>query len=60
MEFLSQHGVPFTARNVVEDSTARDELTQRTGRLSIPVIVVDEEIVVGFDRKRLETLLELA
>ncbi len=57
MEFLSQKGVPFTAKNVAEDSAAREELTQRTGRLRVPVIVVNGEIVVGFDRGRLMSLL---
>lgn len=60
MEFLSQHGVSFTAKNIAEDDTAREELTQRTGRLSIPVIIVNGDIVVGFDRGRLVRLLELA
>ena len=60
MEFLSQQGVRFTAKNIAEDDTARDELTQRTGRLRIPVIIVNEDVVVGFDRGRLAHLLGLA
>ncbi len=60
MEFLSQQGVSFTAKNIAEDDTARKELTHRTGRLSIPVIIVNGDIVVGFDRGRLVRLLELA
>lgn len=60
MEFLSQQGVSFTAKNIAEDDTAREELTQRTGRLRIPVIVVNGDIVVGFDRRRIVSLLGLA
>jgi glutaredoxin 3 len=60
MEFLSQQGVRFTAKNIAEDSQAREELTQRTGRLSIPVILVNGDIVVGYDRGRLMSLLGLA
>jgi glutaredoxin len=59
MEFLSQQGVRFTAKNIVEDSKAKEELTQRTGRMSAPVIVVNGEVVVGFDRGRLARLLGL-
>ena len=36
---------------------ARDDLVRRTGQMSIPVIVVDGEVVVGFDRAKLEALL---
>jgi len=56
-EFLSSHGVEFTARNVAEDTEARMELIGRTGRLAVPVITIDDEIVVGFDRGRLQRLL---
>jgi Glutaredoxin len=42
--------VPFVAKNVAEDLTAREELVTRTGRMAVPVITVDGEVVVGFDR----------
>jgi len=57
-EFLSQKGVSFTERDVVKDPKAIEELA-RLGYLTTPVIVVDGEVVVGFDRKRLEQLLGL-
>lgn len=60
MEFLSQKGVRFTAKNIAEDSKAKEELTQQTGRMSVPVIVVNGEVVVGFDRERLVSLLGLS
>jgi glutaredoxin 3 len=49
--------VPFTARNVAEDAAARAKLVARTGRMAVPVITVDDEVVVGFDRGRLKRLL---
>jgi glutaredoxin len=42
---------------VLESTEARDELVRLTGRMSIPVIVVDGQVVVGFDKERLQTLL---
>jgi hypothetical protein len=36
---------------------ARQELIARTGRMAVPVITVDDEVVVGFDRGRLRRLL---
>jgi glutaredoxin 3 len=47
----------FTARNVAEDTAARDELVVKTGRMAVPVITVDDEVIVGFDRGRLNRLL---
>jgi hypothetical protein len=34
-------------------------LLARTGRMSVPVITVDDEVVVGFDRGKLQRLLGL-
>ena len=45
--------------NVVESLEAREELVRLTGRMSIPVIVVDGQVVVGFDKARLQALLAI-
>jgi hypothetical protein len=49
--------VPFTAKNVAEDAVARRELIGKTGRLAVPVIVVGDHVIAGFDRGRLRRLL---
>ena len=55
-EFLSQKGVVFVERDVAEDETALIELEQ-LGVFTTPVTVIDDEVVIGFDRERLRTLL---
>ena len=58
-EFLRAKGVEYTTKNVAEDKEAFAEL-ERMGTMATPVIIIGgEEMVVGFDRKRLERLLEL-
>jgi hypothetical protein len=47
----------FTAKNVAEDEAARAELVARTGRLAVPVVVVGDEVIAGFDRGKLKRLL---
>jgi len=49
--------VPFTAKNIGEDTAARDELIAKTGRMAVPVIMVGDEVIIGFDRGRLKRLL---
>ena len=41
----------------MENAEAREELIRLTGQVAIPVILVDDEIVRGFDKARLKTLL---
>jgi glutaredoxin 3 len=45
--------------DVAEDAEGRDELLRRTGQLAVPVTVLGDDVVVGFDRARLSRLLGL-
>jgi len=49
--------VQFDAKDVGKDTAAREELIAKTGRMAVPVIVVDDEVIPGFDRGRLKRLL---
>lgn len=57
-EFLSKNQIAYEDRDVSQDETALDEL-QKLGFMTTPVTVVDEEVVVGFDRKKLSALLKI-
>jgi glutaredoxin len=58
-EFLSREGHVFDARNVEEDDAAYDEL-MALGARSVPVTVIDNEIITGFDQVRLRAALAVA
>ncbi len=55
-EFLSQKKIEFTERNVASDEPAFREL-EKLGYMTTPVTLVDGQVVVGFDRAKLEALL---
>ncbi len=55
-EFLSERGVAFERRDVINDPSAMAELVQLRV-MTTPVTVIDGQVVVGFDRKRLEEVL---
>lgn len=54
-EYLKEKGVGFEERNIKEP-TYRKELMSM-GFMSVPVIKVEEEVVLGFDKDKLESLL---
>ena len=56
-EFLSQNRIDFMDRDLTSDETALAEL-ERLGYMTTPVTVIDGEVVVGFDREKLEKLLK--
>lgn len=43
--------------NVAVDAEKRREMIERSGQMGVPVIDIDGQIVVGFDRDRLIELL---
>lgn len=56
-EYLNEKGVDFTEKNVQKDKDARKELME-LGHMGVPVIVIDGEEVVGFDKAKIDTLLK--
>ena len=56
-QFLSQRGVQYEERDVSRNQAYTRELMNNTGQMGVPVTVFDGEIVVGFDRNRLEQLV---
>ena len=57
-EFLSQNQIPFTERNIATDETALAEL-EELGYMTTPVTLIDGDVVVGFDRAKLQERLGL-
>ncbi|MEE9566788.1 MAG: glutaredoxin family protein [Desulfobacteria bacterium] len=57
-EFLSQRGVEYTVYDVTKDKTALEEMRKISGgALRVPVISVCNDVMVGFDRDRVELAL---
>lgn len=47
----------FTEHDVSRDSAAAEEMVSLTGQMGVPVIVVDGQAIIGFDRPRLQQFL---
>lgn len=54
--YLRSIGVDFEERNISKDQSARKELMSK-GFMGVPVIMVEQEIIQGFDRRKLDELL---
>jgi glutaredoxin len=42
---------------VAEDKEARDEMIKLTNQRAVPVIVVDDQIIIGFDQQKIDQAL---
>jgi glutaredoxin len=56
-EYLSQKGYKFKDYDVTKDRAALDEMVKLSGARSVPVIAACNEVMVGFDKTRLEQML---
>ena len=56
-EYFSQKGIAFTDYNVAEDRDKAKEMIDKSGQMGVPVIMIDDEIVVGFNQARIDELL---
>jgi len=58
-EFLRENKVEFEEIDVSKDEKSREEMIKRSGQMGVPVVDIDGEMVVGFDREKISKLLNL-
>ena len=56
-DFMKKNNVTYTEYNVATDLAKRKEMIDKTGQMGVPVIVVDGQAMVGFDKDTLATAL---
>ena len=58
-EFFKANNVTFTDNNVAADTALARDMMNRSGQMGVPVIFVDDDMIVGFDEPRLKKLLSI-
>jgi glutaredoxin-like YruB-family protein len=58
-KFLTENGIDFEDIDVSKDEQAVNEMVQKSGQMGVPVIEIDGQIVVGFDREKICQLLNI-
>jgi len=58
-DFLREHKIEFEDIDVSANQEATEEMIQKSGQMGVPVTEIDGEIVVGFDKEKLEKLLNI-
>jgi glutaredoxin-like YruB-family protein len=56
-EFFAEHGVEYVNYDVSKDTVRRQEMFDITNQMGVPVIVIGNDVVIGFDKEKLEELL---
>ncbi len=56
-EYLALKGISYKEYDISSDKTAQEEVVKLSGQMGVPVIVINGNIIVGFDKARIDTLL---
>ena len=56
-DFFKEKGVTYTDYNVAGNSEKRKELMEKSGQLSVPVIFIGDQMVIGFNKPKIVELL---
>ena len=55
--YLKKKNIPYVEHNVAEDKEALKEMIKKSGQMGVPVILVDDEVITGFNQVELDRLL---
>lgn len=58
-QFLKENNIPFENVDISVDQVQAAEMIQKSGQMGVPVLDIDGEIIVGFDKERLRQALGL-
>jgi len=58
-EFLKENNIAFENIDVSNNDAAAEEMVQKSGQMGVPVLDIDGEIIIGFDRERIKQALGL-
>ena len=56
--YLKSRDVPYNEKDVSENIKLQKELTEITGKLTVPVTVIGEDIITGYDREKIGNVLD--
>lgn len=58
-EYFDEKGVAYNDIDVSKDMNAAREMVAKSGQRGVPVILIGQDVVVGFDQNRIDSLLGL-
>jgi len=56
-DFFDENKIKYTAYNVLTDLEKRKEMVEKSGQMGVPVILIDGEVVKGFNEEEIREKL---
>ena len=56
-DFFKEKNVTYTEYNVASDMAKRQEMLEKSGQMGVPVIIIENDLIVGFNKPKISELL---
>jgi glutaredoxin 3 len=58
-DYFKEHNVQYDAFDVSVDQDKRREMMEKSGQLGVPVITIEDKVIIGFNKSKIAELLEI-
>ncbi|OGI46200.1 NrdH-redoxin [Candidatus Nomurabacteria bacterium GWB1_40_6] len=58
-DYFKENNIAYTEYDVASNLEKRKEMVEKSGQMGVPVIIIGDELTVGFDQSRISKLLGL-
>jgi len=58
-DFFKENNIAYEEKDVSTDAAARDEMVAKSNQMGVPVIDIDGELIIGFNKERISQLLNI-
>jgi len=58
-DFFKEKGVEFEDFDVGADQAKRKEMLEKSGQMGVPVIVIGNQVIIGFNKSKISELLDI-
>jgi len=58
-DYLKSKNIPYQNLDVGIDPAAREEMVKLSGQMGVPVVTIDGNLVIGFDKEKIDSFLGL-
>lgn len=58
-EFLKENKIEFEDIDVSQNQEAANEMVEKSGQMGVPVLMIEDKIIIGFDKEDIKKALNL-
>ena len=58
-EYLASKNIPYKEVDVSENEKELEKMVAISGQMGVPVVEIDDNVIVGFDREKIDEILKL-